>query len=77
VLLIGGRDRTQLVAGVERQIEYVRSALSIIDHNQVDIRGALCFPNVDGLPLLGQLVVRDVIIDAPNRSPSSRVDLDR
>ena len=64
VLLIGRRDQTRLIAGVERQIDYVRSALNgIADH--VDICGAICFPNADGLPLLGQLAVRDVIIDGP------------
>lgn len=66
VLLIGRRYQTRLIAAVERQIEYVRSALNGID-DHVDIRGAICFPNADGLPLLGQLVVRDVIIDVPKQ----------
>jgi hypothetical protein len=65
VLLIGRRDQTRLIAGVERQIEYVRSALNAIDDDHVEIRGAICFLNAGGLPLLGQLVVRDVIIDGP------------
>ncbi len=29
------------------------------------MRGALCFPSPDGLPLLSQLRVRDVVIDGP------------
>lgn len=65
VLLINGRDRTSLVHGVERQVGFVRSALSHSGHTDVEIRGALCFPNVDGLPLVRQLVVRDVPIDGP------------
>jgi len=65
VLLINGRDRTSLIEGVERQIGYVRSALSRAGYEEIEIRGALCFPNVDGLPLLKQLVVRDVVIDGP------------
>jgi hypothetical protein len=65
VLLINGRDRTSLVDGLERQIGFIRSALSRSEYEGIDIRGALCFPNVDGLPLVGQLAVRDVVIDGP------------
>lgn len=65
VLLINGRDRTSLVDGVERQIGFVRSALSGTEYEVTDIRGALCFPNVDGLPLVQQLAVRDIVIDGP------------
>jgi hypothetical protein len=65
VLLIHGRDRTSLVDGIERQIGLVRSALKHSGYESVDIRGALCFPNVDGLPLLRQLTVRDIVIDGP------------
>jgi Nuclease-related domain len=65
VLLINGRDQTRLVDGVERQIGFVRSELSGAGFDVIDIRGALCFPNVDGLPVLRGLVVRDVVIDGP------------
>jgi hypothetical protein len=65
VLLIGCRDHTRLVDGVESQIAHVRSALRVIDQELVDIRGALCFPDVDGLPLLGQLSLRGIIVDGP------------
>lgn len=65
VLLVNGRDRTSLIDGVERQIGFVRSALGSAGYEDVEIRGALCFPNVDGLPLFRQLVVRDVVIDGP------------
>lgn len=65
VLLINGRDHTTLIDGVERQIGHVRSALSRAGYEDIDIRGALCFPHVDGLPLLGQLTVRDIVIDGP------------
>lgn len=65
VLLINGRDRTSLIDGVERQIGYVRSALSRAGYEDIEIRGALCFPTVDGLPLLRQLAVRDIVIDGP------------
>lgn len=62
VLLINGRDQTRLVTGVERQVEYVRAALQ--DH-AIQVRGALCFPEVQGLPLLSTLAVREIVIDGP------------
>lgn len=62
VLLINGRDQTRLIDGVERQIDYVRDAINGFA-DDIEVRGALCFPNPDGLPLLGQLQVRDVVID--------------
>lgn len=65
VLLIKGRDQTKLIDGVERQIGYVRAALRDLGEVELDLRGALCFPNVDGLPLFRHLSIRDVIIDGP------------
>jgi hypothetical protein len=65
VLLIEGRDQTRLIDGVERQVAYVRAALRGLGELDVERRGALCFPNVDGLPLFRQLSVRDIIIDGP------------
>jgi hypothetical protein len=65
LLTIGGRDQTRLVDGVERQVELVREALARLGDLDVDVRGALCFPYVDGLPILGRLSVRDVVVDGP------------
>jgi hypothetical protein len=65
VLLIGGRDQTKLIDGIERQVGYVSSALEAAGYTRLDVRGALCFPNVDGLPLFSQLMVRDIVIDGP------------
>lgn len=62
VLLIGGRDRTKLVEGVERQIAAVRTVL-IGFEQAVDVRGALCFADIDGLPLLRRQSLHDVLID--------------
>lgn len=62
VLLINGRDRTRLIDSVERQVGYVRRALA---GTAIEVRGALCFPNVDGLPLISQLSVRNIVIDGP------------
>jgi hypothetical protein len=65
ILKIAGRDQTKLIAGVETQIAAVRAALRDLGEEQIEIRGALCFANVDGLPLLRHLAVRDVIVDGP------------
>ena len=65
ILLINERDRTDLVDGVERQVGFVPSALGDAGLLDVEIRAALCFPYVDGLPLLRTLTVRDVVIDGP------------
>lgn len=62
VLLVSGRDQTRLIDGVERQVGDVREALA---DDVVEVRGALCLPYVDGLPLLSQLSVRTIVIDGP------------
>jgi Nuclease-related domain len=54
-LRIAGRNQTRLIDAVERQIELVGAALARAGESDIDIRGALCFPNVDGLPLLRDL----------------------
>ena len=62
-LLIAGRDKTALIDGVERQVGYVREALSRGDTGlAVPVHGALCFPDPGGLPLLSKLRVRDITI---------------
>lgn len=65
VLLIGGRDQTKLIDGVERQLGYVRAALDDVGGADIELRGALCFRNVDGLPPFRQLAIRDIVIDGP------------
>ena len=67
LLLINGRDRTHLIHGLERQIEAVRATIAELTADEPDVRGALCFPNIDGLPRLGQLTMRSgaIAIDAP------------
>ena len=65
ILKIAGRDQTKLIAGVESQMAAVRTALRDLGDEQTEIRAALCFANVDGLPLLRHLAVRNVIVDGP------------
>jgi hypothetical protein len=67
LLIINGRARTHLVDGLERQIEAVRTVIAELAAGDPDVRGALCFPNLEGLPRLGQLTMHSgtIAIDAP------------
>lgn len=66
ILRVDGRDQTRLIAGVEKQIRRVRAALNDFDSaTPIDIAGALCFPDVDGLPLLRRIEVRAILVDGP------------
>jgi hypothetical protein len=65
MLLIGGHDQTKLIDGLERQLHLVRTALGRVGADQIDLRGALCFPDPDGLPTFRQLTVRAIVIDGP------------
>jgi hypothetical protein len=64
ILKIGGRDQTKLIDGVERQVKLVAAALARAGFGDLDVRGALCFPDPEGLPLR-QLSVRGIVIDGP------------
>ena len=66
LLRINGRDQTQLIVGVEKQIGYIRAALAELDiGDEIGLAGALCFPNVDGLPMFGRIEIRGIIVDGP------------
>lgn len=65
ILTISGRDRTKLVKAVEKQVQLVRSALREASLEGVDVRGALCMTQVDGLPLIRSQSLREVLIDGP------------
>jgi hypothetical protein len=62
VLLINGRDRTQLVDGLQRQIEAVRTMIAELAAGEADVRGALCFPSLDRLPRHAQLTIHSETI---------------
>lgn len=53
-LLIAGRDRTKLIAGLDRQVTAVRDTLADHGHFDVAVQGVLCFTTAE-LPLLGTL----------------------
>jgi len=67
MLLVNGRDRTHQLDALERQIQAVECALAKADLSHVGVRGALCYPNIDRLPVLRQLRARNgtLIIDEP------------
>lgn len=66
ILLIAGRDRTELIDCLERQLHAVRTVLHQAGI-ETDLRGALCFPEPDGLPIFRQLAVREIVIDGPKQ----------
>jgi hypothetical protein len=63
-LLVNSRDHTALVSAVEEQIEAVRNILAMRGMPHVEVNGALCINNGEGLPLFRQLRVRGVLIDS-------------
>jgi len=67
LLLINGRDRTDPVDALERQIAAVRTVIAELTAGEPDVRGALFFPNLHGPPRLKQLTPRSktIAIDAP------------
>jgi hypothetical protein len=66
-LYVGRRRRTNLVESVEGQVEAVRQVLLGQGLVDVPVAGALCMADVEGLPLIKRLKLRDVAIDGPRR----------
>lgn len=64
-LRVGRRDRTKLVAGVERQIEVTVAALADMP-KPPQVHGVLCFVDSE-MPLIRQLAVREVAVLGPRR----------
>lgn len=64
-LTVGGRDRTALVTGMQKQVALVREALA--DLPEVLVRGVLCFVDADW-PLIGAaFTVDDVAVMSPKK----------
>ncbi len=51
-LIVGSRNCTNLVEGLHKQVEHVRSALDSADLGQIPVTGMLCFVEADW-PLIG------------------------
>lgn len=62
-LLVGGRDRTQFVDGVERQVAKVKETLDGV----IPVRGVLCFVDAEWPLLLADFKVRDVYVCWPKK----------
>ncbi|HEV3284914.1 MAG TPA: nuclease-related domain-containing protein [Solirubrobacteraceae bacterium] len=71
-LTIAGRDRTKLIAGLDRQVAYVRAAITDVAPD-VPVHGCLCFITPEGflaevgLPLLRTLKVNGHPLYRPAR----------
>jgi hypothetical protein len=65
-LRVKGHDRTRLVYGVKAQAEAVRALLAQ-QGIAGEVRCALCFASVDGLPWFRRLEVEGVLIDGARR----------
>jgi hypothetical protein len=82
-LYIGGRDRTGLLDGLQRQVEAVRVALAEADA-PVPVRGALCFVGTDlpwvtetigDVPLLGRRGLAKLMKRPGDLTPSDRASI--
>lgn len=62
-LTVNNRDHTALVANVEQQVEAIRDILAMRGLPHINVSGALCVNNGDGLPMFRHLRVRGVLID--------------
>jgi hypothetical protein len=64
-LVVGGRDQSKLLDGIESQVKVVRNVLAA--HRDIAIRGLLCF--VDGdWPLFGTLEARGFPVLPPHKA---------
>jgi hypothetical protein len=62
-LLVGRRDHTKLLDGLDRQVQSVRDTLGE-ERSETAVRGVLCFPNGD-FPLFGTLEMRGHLLLSP------------
>ena len=64
-LWLGERRRTDLVTSVQKQVAVVRAVLEDAGLGDVNLRGAICWLRVGGLPDVGSLRVDGVLIEGP------------
>lgn len=64
-LRVDGRRRPKVIEGMQRQMDVVRRALGEAHFDQVPVRGAICWLQVDALPVLKRLRCGEVRIDGP------------
>ncbi|SHJ48128.1 Nuclease-related domain-containing protein [Tessaracoccus bendigoensis DSM 12906] len=68
-LTVGGRDRTALVTGMQKQLALVRAALA--GRPEVPVRGVLCFLDADWPLLGGSFTVDQVEVMWPKKLKAS------
>ncbi|MBB1514047.1 NERD domain-containing protein [Tessaracoccus sp. MC1627] len=64
-LIVGGRDRSALVTGMQKQVALVRAALA--DRPEVPVRGVLCFVDADWPLIGGSFAINDVAVVWPKK----------
>lgn len=73
-LLVDGRDRTNVIDGLERQMTAMRAALTATGRADVPLQGVLCFTIAD-LPVLGTQTLRGHLLLRP-RALAKRLKAD-
>jgi hypothetical protein len=69
-LMVGSRDRTKLVDGVNGQVSKVRAALAAADLGDVPVTGMLCFVEADWPLFGGDFSISDVRVLWPKKAAS-------
>ena len=67
-LIVGSRDRTDKVNGVQKQVSHVRSALKAAGLEEIPIHGMLCFVGADWPLIGGAFVIDDVRVVWPKKA---------
>lgn len=67
-LMVGSRDCTKLVAGVDKQVELVRGALESVGFSAAPVRGMLCFVEADWPLFGGTFVIDSVDVLGPKKA---------
>ncbi len=67
-LLVGRRDCTKLVAGVTKQVDLVRDALTNAGYDSVAPRGVLCFVDADWPLFGGEFTISGVDVVWPKKA---------
>ncbi|MGO4104772.1 nuclease-related domain-containing protein [Leifsonia sp. YAF41] len=67
-LMVGSRDRTNLVGGVRNQVHLVRSALEDAGLEGIPVRGVLCFIEADWPLFGGAFTIADVHVLWPRKA---------
>jgi hypothetical protein len=74
LLMVNGRDRTKMIAGVVGQVEVVSSLLEDVQPPiVVPVRGIICWWKYEGLPLIGTNRIEIDGVRVLNRNGSAQI----